>query len=41
MSDAARRTGTLLLVPNTLDLGTWSSPNEAPDVTAVLTSGLS
>ncbi|MGA0610296.1 SAM-dependent methyltransferase [Caldimonas sp. KR1-144] len=36
MNAVAPRPGTLLLVPNTLDLGTWSGPDEAPDLRSVL-----
>jgi len=32
-------TGSLLLIPNTLDLGTWSAPEDAPDLRAVLPQG--
>lgn len=40
MSSAAPRPGTLLLVPNTLDLGTWSNVEDAPDLRALLPQGV-
>lgn len=40
MSSAASHTGTLLLVPNTLDLGTWSGTDDAPDLRTVLAQGV-
>lgn len=40
MSESRPRTGTLLLVPNTLDLGTWADNADAPDVRDVLPHGV-